>query len=85
MTRNQPGACFAKIEALALAGEVVELHATARVLVAARGAGVVFGSIQERAYLRLVQAEGATSMVSGKMIRRETRYLHAKIVAAFTP
>lgn len=85
MPRNQTGAGFTKIEALARAGQMVKLHAAAGVLVAARGAWVVFGSIQERAYLRLVQAEGATSMVSGKMLRRETRYLHAKIVAAFTP
>lgn len=85
MPRNQPGARFAKVEALARTGEMVELHTAARVLVAARCAGCVFGCIQERAYLRLVQPERATSVMAGEMIRRKTRYLHAKIVAGFTP
>lgn len=85
MTRNQPGARFAKVEALALAGEMVELHATARVLVAARGAGGVLSRIQKRANLCLVQAQRATTVVAREMLWRKTRSLHVKSVAVFTP
>jgi len=85
MTRNQPGARFAKVEAFALAGKVVELHATAGVPVAARRAGCVLGRIQERADLCLVQAQRATTVVAREMLWRKTRSLHVKSVAVFTP